>query len=347
VADFSRLGGGGAFDTRHGGESRKAAVHRLLSSILTWVPDFFDDLRQEAHSVALSRLAHGRAIDDFMAKWHLVLNWDAAGPLGLGLRFAIWDLARAHVQDDAVSWATLLHELRARSNPRLPLELRIAYEGHQRALYIRAVRLACWRRLLRAARLRRAHPGPLTRDLPIRVRNGHKLQRVAAILGMLAHPNPTPHSDMELYFLELEDIVCVPPPPDFALPKDVHRDNPAAPVEFDPLLDTRESARERFERHCDERIRIARELGFPPAPMKLVDDHFDWFARYQVGGKSYSDIGSDRPYRDGRRSASVRTVENGIGAIANLIGLRRRRGRPGRRRSTPTHDERRTLTNRV
>jgi hypothetical protein len=333
LADFSRLGGGGAFDTRHGGESRRAAVHHLLSSILMWVPDFFEDLGRESRSIARCKLAHGRAIEEFMTKWHLTLNWEAAGPMGLGLRFAIWDLARTHVQDDGASWTSLVQALRSRPNPRLPLELRIAYEGRQRALYKRAVLLACWRRLLRAARLRRAHPRPLTHDLPVRVRNGRKLQRVAAILGMLRHPNPTPHRDMTLYFHEVEDLVRIPPPADFELPHDVDRENPAAPVEFDPLLDTRESFRERCDHHSEERIRIARELGFPPTPIKITEDHFDWFARYQVGGQPYGDIVSDRPYRDGRADASVRTIEKGIIAVANFLGLQRRQGRPGRRPS--------------
>lgn len=113
---------------------------------------------------------------------------------------------------------------------------------------------------------------------------------------------------------------------------------------FDPLSQTaaqwREDARVAFERMMDEHVEgmlhvaeaYTKAGAFTPTIYKRESEHFEWLARYQVGGESYSKIadscGSERL-----------TVRDAIGRTADLIGLPlRARTKGGRPRKPVGHD---------
>lgn len=111
--------------------------------------------------------------------------------------------------------------------------------------------------------------------------------------------------------------------------------NERAPSDWwDPTLERRSDAFERIQnafrgeleahfRKLERLYESASEAGYDVARKKRELEHFDWLARYQVGGQSRGAIARSVP-RDRK------AVANGIDDVAELIGLVPRSSRPGR-----------------
>lgn len=234
----SRRLGSGTLDSPYRGDSYRDGVLRLMAAIHRFVPAFVRDLRAHAGELVACQMGVGDAFDEFMKRWHLVVNWDPKNPRGAGLDMMVWKLVRNAQRHPRRGWPALLAE---------------------------------------AAQ-------------------------------------------------EIDDQKRSDSP----WPREANESDPLAPVGFNPRHETMKEAQSRWQRHCKARLHAMRKRGHPENPLKFTDDHFDWFARYQVGGQSYALIADDQPYRDGRTHASARTVQKGVQAVADLLQLAVRQGQPGR-----------------
>jgi hypothetical protein len=151
------------------------------------------------------------------------------------------------------------------------------------------------------------------------------------------------HAEIERRGLlrEMRDLLGVPIPPRWCPPHRVtgsnpHIADPLAPINFDPAQETIDAFVVRMKRHAAARIQSNRDLGLPVAPRKRAEWQFDWFVRYHILRQPYAEIAAHEPYRRRpgyeRCFVSERTVQNEVRTAAVLLGLVKRKGKPGRPR---------------
>jgi hypothetical protein len=109
------------------------------------------------------------------------------------------------------------------------------------------------------------------------------------------------------------------------------------PPGWEPTLETREGARQRILRAFDEQADALMEC-VSTRPKPELNRNLGWLVRYQVRGESVAQIAGGLAPAELRgdhftSSENLRaTVRFGIQEAADLIGLPRRPGKPGRPR---------------
>lgn len=312
--------GRGELDTRHHGESHLDAVRRFLVALHTHRPVFFKELRELASHISRGRLGRGSTLDGFLVRYNLAPAWDPDHPRGFPLRYRLVDLARECLKSPAASFPELIDRIGRMRDPRLEVELAIAYEGRQRVLYARTIGEA------RARLLARQEP-----QVDSSEETQSAIQLATDILDALQHPyDETRHDLIAGAFSEAQEMLGVPAPERWCFPRHGNRADPLAPLEANPLLETRQEFEERARMHWEARRRVALDLGFPETPVKEEDAHWGWLVRFQVGGESYESIALRANFSDGGQSATPHAIRKGVSAAAKLLNLEVRKERMGR-----------------
>jgi hypothetical protein len=124
-----------------------------------------------------------------------------------------------------------------------------------------------------------------------------------------------PPDDPPSYSLDIAGVLTSPTEP------------PRLPA-YRPQLQTRawylDSTQKLLEKYCTEVERVMGDAGLKPTPVKRIDQHFEWLARYQIKGESPADIWRSLPQGDNR---GRRAVEKAIHDTARAIGLTSRKAK--------------------
>jgi hypothetical protein len=86
---------------------------------------------------------------------------------------------------------------------------------------------------------------------------------------------------------------------------------------WDPTHETQRAFKDRVNgllgQYLEEVAALASERGLVLAPVKRELEHFEWLARFQVGGESFLQIGAS--------GVSISAVEQAVRRTAKTIGL--------------------------